>query len=51
MPDKITMINFVWMAMIGTMLAATFTLYDMKIKGAQKGVPVVTAHSYNFGEY
>ncbi len=30
MPDKITVINVVWMAMISGMLAATVALYDQK---------------------
>ncbi len=29
-PDKITMINLVWTAMIATMLTATVTLYQGK---------------------
>lgn len=30
MPDKITMINLVWTAMIAVMLTATVTLYQSK---------------------
>lgn len=44
MPDKITMINLVWTAMIAVMLTATVTLYQGKSDFADLKYPQVSGH-------
>lgn len=41
-PDKISMINMAWMAMIGAMLTATVTLYQDKKDDADFSYPQMT---------
>jgi hypothetical protein len=46
MPDKITMINVVWMMMISGMLAATVALYDQKPDQSKIYGPLASARSF-----
>ncbi|WP_200950873.1 hypothetical protein [Rhizobium sp. Root1220] len=43
MPNKITMINAVWMVMMTGMLAATIALYDQKIDTSKVYGPYASA--------
>lgn len=51
MPDKITMINVVWMAMITGMLTATITLYNKEPKDTNVYGPYASAKSVIAGQY
>jgi hypothetical protein len=51
MPDKITMINVVWTAMIAAMLTATVTLYQGKSDFAELKYPQVTGHYADLSFY
>ena len=51
MPDKITMINLVWTAMIAVMLTATVTLYQDKSELADLNYPQVTGVYTDFSFY
>ncbi|MEZ2132913.1 MULTISPECIES: hypothetical protein [unclassified Sinorhizobium] len=51
MPDKITMINVVWMAMITGMLTATITLYNKKPEEAKIYGPYASAKSVIARQY
>ena len=42
-PDKISMINMIWMAMIGAMLTATVTLYQDKKDNTEFNYPQMTS--------
>ncbi|QND47173.1 hypothetical protein HB780_15735 [Rhizobium lusitanum] len=46
MPDKITLINAVWMTMISGMLAATIALYDHKPDQSKIYGPFASARSF-----
>lgn len=46
MPDKITLINVVWMTMISGMLAATIALYDQKPDQSKIYGPFASARSF-----
>ncbi len=45
MPDKITMINVLWMAMITGMLTATVALYDQKTDNSKVYGPYASARA------
>ncbi|WP_157949089.1 MULTISPECIES: hypothetical protein [Neorhizobium] len=51
MPDKITMINLVWTAMIAVMLTATVTLYQDKSDLADLNYPQVTGRYNDLSYY
>ena len=51
MPDKITMINLVWTAMIAVMLTATVTLYQDKSELADLNYPQVTGRYTDLSYY
>lgn len=51
MPDKITMINVVWTAMIAVMLTATVTLYQGKSDLSDMNYPQVTGRYANVSYY
>jgi hypothetical protein len=51
MPDKITMINLVWTAMIAVMLTATVTLYQGKSDLADLNYPQVTGRYSDISYY
>jgi hypothetical protein len=46
MPDKITLINVVWMAMISGMLVATVALYDQKPDQSKIYGPLASARPF-----
>jgi hypothetical protein len=46
MPDKVILINVVWMTMITGMLAFTVALYDQKADQSNVYGPYASAHSY-----
>jgi len=51
MPDKITMINLVWTAMIAVMLTATVTLYQDKSELTDLNYPQVTGRYSDLSYY
>jgi hypothetical protein len=51
MPDKITLINLVWMTMISGMLAATITLYDQKVDQSKVYGPFASARPFVTSQY
>ena len=51
MPDKITMINLVWTAMIAVMLTATVTLYQGKSDFKELKYPQVTGRYSDLSYY
>ncbi len=51
MPDKITMINLVWTAMVAVMLTATVTLYQDKSELADLNYPQVTGRYSDLSYY
>jgi hypothetical protein len=51
MPDKVTMINVVWMTMISAMLVATVALYDHKPDQAKVYGPYASARSLAASQY
>ncbi|WP_162894734.1 hypothetical protein [Rhizobium terrae] len=51
MPDKITMINLVWTAMIAVMLTATVTLYQDKSDFGDVNYPQVTGRYNDLSYY
>lgn len=50
-PDKITMINLVWTAMIAVMLTATVTLYQDKSELTELKYPQVTGRYSDVSYY
>jgi len=46
MPDKVILINVVWMTMIVGMLAFTVALYDQKADPSNVYGPYASAHSH-----
>ncbi|KQQ37028.1 MULTISPECIES: hypothetical protein [Rhizobium/Agrobacterium group] len=51
MPDKITMINLVWSAMIAVMLTATVTLYQDRSDVDGSNYPQVTGRYSDISYY
>ena len=51
MPDKVTMINVVWMTLISAMLAATVALYDQKPDQSKVYGPFASARSFASSQY
>ncbi len=51
MPDKITLINIVWMTMVSGMLAATITLYDQKSDQSKVYGPFASARPFVTSQY
>jgi hypothetical protein len=51
MPDKITMINLVWTAMIALMLTATVTLYQDKSNISDLQYPQLTGRYQDISYY
>lgn len=51
MPNKVTMINAVWMVMITGMLAATIALYDQKVDASKVYGPYASAHAAITSQY
>ncbi|AXV15483.1 hypothetical protein CYG48_07095 [Neorhizobium sp. SOG26] len=51
MPDKITMINLVWSAMVALMLTATVTLYQEKSSVGDIEYPQMTGRYQQFSYY
>ena len=54
MLDKITMISFAWMVMVGALLTATVTLYDHQAdasSSAKARVTEVTSRAYHLSQY
>ena len=50
-PDKITLINLVWTAMIAVMLTATVTLYQDRSDLGNSNYPQVTGRYYDTSHY
>ncbi|MBB3966584.1 hypothetical protein ACIQUB_27460 [Rhizobium sp. NPDC090275] len=51
MPNKITMINAVWMVMMTGMLAATVALYDQKVETSKVYGPYASARTSVVSQY
>jgi hypothetical protein len=51
MPDKITMINLVWTAMIAVMLTATVSLYQGKSDFTELKYPQISGHYADLSYY
>jgi hypothetical protein len=51
MPDKITMINVVWMTVVTGMLAATIALYDQKVDQSKVYGPFASARPFISSQY
>ncbi|MBB4277301.1 MULTISPECIES: hypothetical protein [Rhizobium] len=51
MPDKITIINVFWMAMITGMLTATVALYDQKTDTSKVYGPYASARTAIISQY
>ena len=51
MPNKITMINAVWMVMMTGMLAATIALYDHKVDASKVYGPYASARAAVMSQY
>jgi hypothetical protein len=51
MPDKVTMINIVWMTLISSMLAATVALYDHKPNQAKVYGPYASVRPLVTSQY
>ncbi|MCM2474729.1 hypothetical protein HGO38_14710 [Rhizobium sp. CG5] len=49
MPDKVTMINLVWMAMMGAMLATSLGFHTSEDEGGTFYGPPITARYHSFG--
>lgn len=49
MPDKVTLINWVWMATMSTMLATSVAFYMNETSSAKFYGPPITAVYHTFG--